>query len=76
MVRRSHAFRGLIPHFGHAEPDGWRRIRVVEYIPPHNRRWRRGGDWVCVFPGYYRVTHLRVMSMRRWATIEQADADR
>ena len=74
-IRRSHSFGGIIPHFGYAEAHGWRHIKVIEYVPPKNRRWRRGGDWVLVFPGHYRVTHLRVMAVRQWATREQAEAD-
>ena len=74
-IRRSHAFAGLIPHFGYAQPAGWRHLKIVEYIPPKGLRWKRGGDWVIFFPGHYRVIHLRVTSVRRWDTKEQAAAD-
>lgn len=74
-IRRSHAFSGLIPHFGYGKATGWRQIKIIEYIPPKRRRWRRGGDWVLFFPGHYRVIQLRVMAIRKWETKEQATAD-
>jgi len=39
-IRRSHAFAGLIPHFGYSERVGLRRFRSIEYRPPKGRRWR------------------------------------
>lgn len=73
-VRRSHSFRGLIPHFGFAERAGWRYMRTVEYVPPSRRRWTRR-DCVILFDGHYVVRHFRLLSIRRWATKEQALAD-
>ena len=73
-VRRSHAFAGLIPHFGFAERNGWRHLRAIEYVPPKNRRWSKD-DFVIGFAGHYRVWHFRVEAVRSWATKEQAMAD-
>ena len=73
IVRRSRHFSGLLPHFLYGSRAGWRYIKVIEYIPPKNQRWRH--DFVLCFPGSYRVWHFRVESVRRWATKEQARAD-
>lgn len=73
IVRRSRHFSGLLPHFLYGSRAGWRYIKVIEYIPPKNQRWRH--DFVLCFPGSYRVWHFRVESVRRWATKEQALAD-
>jgi len=73
-VRRSRSFRGAIPHFGIAEARGWRHVRVIEFIPPKNALWTPR-NWLLMFEGHYRVTHLRVMSVRRYATREEALAD-
>jgi len=73
-IRRSHAFYGLIPHFGHSERLGLRRFRSIEYRPPKGRRWTKD-DFVLAFSGHYIVTHYRIVAVRRWATKEQALAD-
>lgn len=73
-VRRSHAFRGLIPHFGFSERVGLRRFRSIEYRPPKGLRWSKD-DIVIAFNGHYVVTHYKIISVRRWATKEQALAD-
>ena len=73
-IRRSHAFWGLIPHFGHAERLGFRMFRSIEYRPPKGRRWTTD-DFVLAFNGHYLVVHYKVVSVRRWATKEQALAD-
>lgn len=73
-VRRSHAFHGLIPHFGIAERAGWRTLRIIEYVPPKRALWTRRNCLV-LFEGHYRVWHVRVAAVRRWATREQALAD-
>jgi len=73
-IRRSHSFHGLIPHFGTAERAGWRYLRIIEYIPPKRDLWSRR-NLLVLFDGHYRVWHVRVTSVRRWATREQALAD-
>lgn len=73
-IRRSHAFGGLIPHFGYAGRAGWRQIKVIEYIPPPKRRWSRD-DFVLGFTGSYRVWHFRLLSVRRHTSMAQALAD-
>jgi len=73
-LRRSHFFRGLLPHFGYSERTGLRRFRSIEYRPPKNRLWTRD-DFGLVFLGHYVVTHYQIVSVRRWATREQALAD-
>ena len=73
-IRRSHAFFGLVPHFGHAERLGFRVFRSIEYRPPKNRRWTKD-DFVLAFSGYYLVVHYRVIAVRRWENKEQALAD-
>ena len=73
-LRRSHAFLGLIPHFGHSERLGFRHFRSIEYRPPKGRRWSRD-DFVLCFSGTYIVTHYKIVAVRRWATKEQALAD-
>lgn len=73
-IRRSHSFFGLIPHFGHSERIGFRSFRSIEYIPPKGRLWSRD-DLALIFHGHYAVTHFRIVSVRRWATKEQALAD-
>lgn len=73
-VRRSHSFFGLIPHFGIAERAGWRYIKIIEYVPPKRDLWTSRNVLVC-FEGHYRVWHVRVESVRRLATREQALAD-
>ncbi len=75
-VRRSHMLKGLVPHFGYAEPGNrYRHIRTVEYVPVKNRRCTKNGDWVICFPGTYRVIHYRVVKISRWATKEEAERD-
>ena len=73
MVRRSRSFRGAIPHFGMAS-EGWRHVRSSSSFP-QERPWTPR-NWLLMFGGHYRVTHLRVMSVRRYATREEALADR
>lgn len=73
-IRRSHAFFGLIPHFGYAERVGFRRFRSIEYIPPKDKLWT-ASDCGLVFSGHYLVVHHKVVAVRRWATKEQALAD-
>lgn len=73
-LRRSHAFAGLIPHFGHAERVGLRRFRSIEYRPPKGRRWTTR-DFVIAFDGHYLVAHYKLVAVRKWATKEQALAD-
>jgi len=71
-VRRSHLLHGLVPHFGFAESHDGEIFKVIEYIPPHNRRFPRGSDCVLLFPGHYRVTYLRVTAVVRRATLKRA----
>jgi hypothetical protein len=73
-VRRAHSFFGLLPHFGYAERTGLRSFRSIEYRPPKGRLWSKD-DLGLVFRGHYAVTHFKVVSVRRWATREQALAD-
>jgi len=73
-VRRSHAFGGLIPHFGYGDRYGLRRFRSIEYRPPKNRRWTEA-DRVIVFEGEWLVCHYKLVAVRRWPTKEMAMAD-
>lgn len=73
-VTRSHSFKGLIPHFGFVQILGWRYARVTEYVPPHRRRWSKD-DVVLLFKGKYRVTHYRLVAVRRHDTLAAAMAD-
>lgn len=73
-LRRSHAFRGLLPHFGYSERVGLRRFRSIEYRPPKGRQWS-ADDMIIVFLGHYVVVHHEIVAIRRWATQEQALAD-
>ena len=73
-IRRSHAFLGLIPHFGYSERVGLRRFRSIEYRPPKGRLWSKD-DLAIAFFGHYVVVHYEVVAVRRWATKEQALAD-
>lgn len=66
-IRRSHAFRGLIPHFGFAEQCGWRYLRVIEYIPPKRVLWSRR-NLLFAFDGCYRVWHFRLQAVRKHPT--------
>jgi hypothetical protein len=71
IVRRSHAFHGLIPHFLFGTRAGWKKIVVIEYVPPPKKqRWRT--DFVLCFPGSYRVWEFRLTGVHRCATEEQA----
>jgi len=70
-IRRSHAFRGLIPHFGYSERYGLRSYRSIEYRPPKGQRWTRR-DFVIGFDGYWLVTSYRLVDVRRFATKEEA----
>ena len=73
-MRRAHSFRGLLPHFGYSERTGLRRFRSIEYRPPKGRLCSKD-DLAIVFFGHYVVTHYQIVSVRRWATREQALAD-
>ncbi len=75
-VRRSHALCGLVPHFGFAESHDGLLFKVIEYVPPRNRRCPRGSDCVLLFPGHYRVTYLRVAAVVRRATLKRATDDK
>lgn len=74
-IRRSHSFFGLLPHFGTSERLGFRAFRSVEYVPPRHRLWSRQ-DKGLLFCGHYVVKHYKLIAVRRWATKEQAIADR
>lgn len=73
-MRRAHSFFGLIPHFGHVDRTGLRSFRSIEYRPPKGSLWSQD-DMGLVFHGSYVVTHFKAVSVRRWATKEQAVAD-
>ena len=66
-IRRSHAFRGLVPHFGYAEQGGWRYLKVVEYVPPKRKLWTKD-NLLIGFRGTYRVWHFRLVAVERYAT--------
>ena len=70
-VRRSHSFRGLIPHFGYAERTGFRRCRSIEYRPPKGRLWSKD-DIGVVFAGEYVVLHYQLVQVDRCETRDQA----
>lgn len=69
-LRRSHHFRGLIPHFGFSERIGIRRFRSIEYRPPKGR-----ASFVLAFHGTWVVTHYKMVAVRRHASKELAIAD-
>jgi hypothetical protein len=73
-IRRSHAFRGRIPHFGFADVVSWKHLRVIEYIPPKKHLWTRR-NLLLLFEGEYRVWHFKVVAVRRWNTHAEAMAD-
>ena len=73
-IRRSFAFRRMLPHFGTGEAIGWRHVRIVEYVPPKSRLWSRENVLV-LFRGEYRVWHLRAVSVRRYDSMAAALAD-
>jgi hypothetical protein len=73
-VRRSRTFFQMLPHFGYAERVGLRSFRSIEYHPPRGRLWS-ADDCGLFFSGHYVVVHHRIVSIRRWATKEQALAD-
>ncbi len=73
-IRRSRASSGTLPHFGTVDRTGFRSFRSIEYIPPKNRLWSRQDKGI-LFCGHYVVEHYRLISVRRWATKEQALAD-
>jgi len=73
-LRRANSFFGLLPHFGNSERIGFRSFRTIEYRPPNGRLWSKD-DLGLMFRGHYAVTHFKMVSVRRWATKEQAMAD-
>lgn len=73
-VRRSHAFRGKIPHFLYAHGVSLRYFRVIEFVPVRDANGRRSRLWFW-FPGKFRVVHCEVVAVRCWATEAQALAD-
>ena len=73
-VRRSHSFRGMIPHFGIAERSRWRGLRVIEYVPPKSALWSRRNK-LLFFDGSYRVWHFRLVSVRRHRSRDKAMSD-
>jgi len=74
-VRRSHAFRGTILHFGYAGTTGWRRLTVIEFIPPKGKLWSRD-NVVLFFRGRYRVWHFYLTAVSSHNSLAQAMADR
>ena len=74
-VRRSHAFRGKIPHFLYAYAVGWRYFKVIEFVPIKNLETGKRSRFFFWFPGKFRVIHCRIESVRCWATEAQALAD-
>lgn len=73
-VRRSHAFRGTIPHFGAARHGRWKSLKVIEYIPPKKKLWTRK-NMLLLFDGSYRVWHFRIYRVRRHKTHRAAMED-
>ena len=69
-TRRSLHFRGLIPHFGVAVPEGGRGLRVVEYIPQKGSLWSLR-NIVVAFDGEFRVWELRAVRCRRFKTLAE-----
>ena len=69
-IRRSHAFRGLIPHFGFSERIGLRRYRSIEYRPS-----KGPASFVLAFHGTWIVTHYKLVAVRRHPSKELAMAD-
>ena len=70
-IRRSHVFRGMLPHFGYAERVGLRTFRSFEFRPFKNTRWT-SRDFVILFDGFWLVTTYRLVDVRRFLTKEQA----
>lgn len=68
-MRRSLHFKGWIPHSGTIHHAGWRRMRMVEYIPRHSRLWSRD-NMLILFRGRYRVWELRVVRVRSFRTAD------
>jgi len=73
-IRRSHAFGGLIPHFGYGDRYGLRLFRSIEYRPPKGRRWTPQ-DRVIVFEGEWLVCHYKLVAVRRFPTKDMAFHD-
>jgi hypothetical protein len=70
-IRRSHAFAGLVPHFGYGDRTGLRTFRSIEYRPPKGRRWTPK-DYVILFEGEWLVCHYKLVAVRRHPTKEMA----
>ena len=68
-TRRSLSFKGFIPHMGVALRSGFRRLAVVEYIPPKRLSVK---NFVLLFRGTWRVWHINVISVRRFKTKREA----
>lgn len=71
-ITRSHAFRGLIPHFGYAERYGLRRYRSLAFHPPKGYRWTRQ-DFVLLFRGTWVVCSYKLIDVKRFPTKEMAE---
>ncbi len=71
FTRRSLHFRGLIPHAGVASSQRYRRLVVVEYVPPKSRLWSRD-NFLLLFRGRYRVWEFRAVRSRTVGTLNEA----
>ncbi len=71
FTRRSLHFRGLIPHAGVASSQRYRRLVVVEYVPPKSRLWSRD-NFQLLFRGRYRVWEFRAVRCRTADSLEDA----
>lgn len=72
-TRRSLHFGGRVLHFGTAHHGGFRRVVVIEYVPPKSRLWTLG-NMLVLFDGSYRVWEFRAVRVRRFRTLAEARA--
>ncbi len=69
-VRRSVAFRGLIPHYS-CIVDGEKQLIVIQYVPP-TRQGDAGKDSYLLFDGYWQINRYRLEDEKRVKTLEEA----
>ena len=63
-TRRSLHFNGAVPHSGVAYHGPWRKVYVVEYVPPKADLWS-ARNMLFLFRGSYRMWEFRAEECTR-----------
>lgn len=69
-TRRSLHFRGAVPHSGVAYHGPWKKVYVVEYVPP-KKALGSSRNMLLLFNGSYRVWEFKAAKCTRFESLDK-----